>query len=333
MTLDELRQFMLDQTKDMKFDLAPSTQVDYRRIIEAVDDDFVAYLRSAPNSTFYKRKAALLWRLRFSLAESITSIDEASARGETNLGWRLDQARVYANLVKSIAAETRKKSRSQKGKSKKVGLKALSKTGDFRERLVAAAGKAGIIGILVLSIAGVRPAEIAKGVRLKASGEHLLEIHINGVKHTQTTGHERRAQRHDARRWSLTAKLLTLVKKAGGTLRFSRSTDSLRQDIKSAAERAKLPLTISPYTLRHLFSADLKKAGWSPVDIAKAMGHASTRTGGRYARKQSSGSGTSSMTGVWASGEVREPAKPTPGEFAKMGSPKDDALAFGEFEP
>ncbi|MDP2779036.1 tyrosine-type recombinase/integrase [Devosia sp.] len=328
MTLNELRQFMLDQTKDMKFDLAASTQVDYRRIIEAVDDDFVAYLRSAPNSTFYKRKAAILWRLRFSLAESITSIDEASAHGETNLGWRLDQARVYAELIKSVAAETRKKSRSQKGKSKKIGLKALSKKGDFRERLVTAAGKAGVVGILLLSIAGVRPAEIAKGVALKAFGEHGLEIHINGVKHTQTTGHERRAQRHDARRWSLSAKLLTFVKKAGGNLLFSRSPDLLRDDIKRAAARAKLPLTISPYTLRHCFSGDLKKAGWSPVEIAKAMGHASTRTGGRYARKQSAGSGTSSMTAVWASGEVREFDKPTAEEFARMGRSKSEDLAI-----
>ncbi|KQX34242.1 hypothetical protein ASD04_16495 [Devosia sp. Root436] len=333
MTLDELRQFSADQIKDMKFDLALSTQADYGRINRAVGGDFVAYLRSAPNSTFYKRKAALLWRLRFSLAESIADIDEASARGETNLGWRLDQARVYAELVKSIAAETRKQSRSQKGKSKKIGLKALSKTGDFRDRLVEAAGKAGLIGILVLSIAGVRPAEIERGVTLQASGDHGLDIHIRGAKHTEATGHERRAQRHDARKWNLTAKLLALVKKAGGKLLFSRRPDLLRDDIKRAAARAKLPLTISPYTLRHRFSADLKKAGWSPVEVAKAMGHASTRTGGRYARKQSGGSGTGSMTAVWTSGEVREFGKPTPEEYAKLGSPKSNVLAFEEPEP
>lgn len=324
MTLDKLRQFMLDQVKDMKFDLAPSTQVDYRRIIEAVDDDFVAYLRSAPNSTFYKRKAAILWRLRFSLVESITSIDEALAKGETNLGWRLDQAFVYAELVKSVASETRKRSRTQKGKSKKIGLKALSKKGDFRDRLVAAAGKAGLVGILVLSISGVRPAEVEKGVSLKASGEHWLDIHISGVKHTESTGHERRAQRHDARKWGLTAKLLALVKKAGGILLFSRSPDSLRADIKGAADRAKLPMTISPYSLRHRLAADLKNAGWSPVDIAKAMGHASTRTGGRYARKKSGGSGTSSMTQVWASGEVREPGRPIPQKASEMVQPEPD---------
>lgn len=333
MTLDELRQFTADQIKDMKFDLALSSQADYGRIIRAVGDDFVAYLRSAPNSTFYKRKAALLWRLRFSLAESIADIDEASTRGESNLGWRLDQARVYAELVKSVVAETRKESRSQKGKSKKIGLKALSKTGDFRDQLVAGAGKAGLVGILVLSIAGLRPAEIQKGVTLKASGEHCLDIHINGVKHTQSTGHERRAQRHDARKWGLTAKLLALVKKAGGKLLFSRSPDLLREDIKRATKRAKLPITIAPYTLRHRFAADLKKAGWSPVEIAKAMGHASTRTGGRYARKQSGGSGTGSMTAVWSSGEVREFGKPTPEEYARMGRPKSDVFAFEEPEP
>jgi len=328
MTLIELRHFMADQTKDMKFDLAASTQADYARIIRAVDDDFVAYLRSAPDSTFYKRKAALLWRLKFSLAESLISFDEASALGETNLGWRLDQARVYAELVKNVAAETRKGARSQKGKSKKVGLKALSKKGDFRERLAAAAKKAGLVGILVLSIAGVRPAEIARGIMVEVSGEHWLDIHINGVKHTQSTGHERRAQRHDARKWNLTARLLALVKKAGGKLLFSRSPDALRDDIKTAATRAKLPLTISPYTLRHRFSADLKEAGWSPVEIAKAMGHASTRTGGRYARKRSGGSGAGSMTQVWASGEVREFGKPTPEEFARMGRSKSDDLAI-----
>jgi integrase len=332
MTLDELRQFTADQIKDMKFDLALSSQADYGRMIRAVGDDFVAYLRSAPNSTFYKRKAALLWHLRFLLVESITSVEEAEARGETNIGWRLDQARVYAELVKSVVAETRKEARSQKGKSKKVGLKALSKTGDFRDRLVAGAGKAGLVGILVLAIAGVRPAEIGKGIALKVSGEHGLDILINGAKHTQTTGHKRRAQRHDARKWSLTAKLLALVKKAGGSLLFSRSPDLLRDDIKRAARRAKLPITIAPYTLRHRFAADLKKAGWSQVDIAKALGHASTRTGGRYARKQSGGSGTSSMAQVWASGEVREPGRPIPEKVLKTEGPDPEHSALEKFE-
>lgn len=333
MTLEELRQFTADQIKDMKFDLALSTQADYERIIRAVGDDFVAYLRSAPNSTFYKRKAALLWRLRFLLAECVIRIDEALDGSETNLEWRLDQARVYAELIRGVVAETRKGSRSQKGKSKKIGLRALSKKEDFRERLVASAGKAGLMGILILSIAGVRPAEIGRGISLKAKGDHELEILINGVKHTQTTGHEQRAQRHDARKWSLTAKLLALVKKAGGKLLFSRSPELLRDDIKRAAARAKLPATIAPYTIRHRFSADLKKAGWSPIEIAKAMGHASTRTAGRYARKQSGGSGTSSMTAVWASGTVREFGKPTPAEFAKMGSAKPQAPAPEEFRP
>lgn len=209
----------------------------------------------------------------------------------------------------------------------------MSKTGDFRERLVAGAGKAGLFGILVLSIAGVRPAEVAKGVTLKTSGEYTLDIHINGVKHTQSTGHERRAQRHDARKWGLTAKLIAIVKKAGGILVFSRKPDLLREDIKRAARRAMLPITVAPYTLRHRFAADLKKAGWSPVDIAKALGHASTRTGGRYGRKRSGGSGTSSMTAVWASGEVRQISKPSPEEFATMGSAAPNALASEEFEP
>lgn len=332
MTLDELRQFTADQIKDMKFDLALSTEADYGRMIRAVGDDFVAYLRSAPNSTFYKRKAALLWHLRFLLVESLTSIEEAEARGETNIGWRLDRARVYAELVKSVVAETRKDARSQKGKSKKVGLRALSKTGDFRERLVAGAGKAGLVGILVLSIAGVRPAEVAKGVTLKASGDHTLDIHINGVKHTQSTGHERRAQRHDARKWGLTAKLLAIVKKAGGLLVFSRKPDLLREDIKRAARRAKLPITVAPYTLRHRFAADLKRAGWSPVDIARALGHASTRTGGRYGRKRSGGNGTSSMAQVWASGEVREPGRPIPAKVLKTEGPEPEHSALEKFD-
>lgn len=328
MTLDELREFTADQIKDMKFDLALSTQADYRRMVRAVGDDFLAYLRSAPDSTFYKRKAAILWQLRFLLTECVIKIDEALDGGETNLEWRLDQARVYSQLIRDVAAETRKGARTQKGNSKKVGLKGLSKKEDFRERLVAGAGKAGLIGILILSVAGVRPAEIGRGISLKANGDHELDILINGVKHTQTTGHKQRAQRHDARKWSLTEKLLALVKKAGGKLLLSRSPELVRDDVKRATARAKLPATISPYTIRHRFSADLKQAGWSRVEIAKAMGHASTRTAGRYARKQSGGSGTSSMTAVWASGTVREFGKPTPAEFSKMQRAKPDVPEF-----
>lgn len=51
----------------------------------------------------------------------------------------------------------------------------------------------------------------------------------------------------------------------------------------------------------------------------KRMGHASTRTAGRYARKQSDGSGTSSMTAVWASGIVREFGNPNAPKKVRSG--------------
>lgn len=73
-----------------------------------------------------------------------------------------------------------------------------------------------------------------------------------------------------------------------------------------------------------------KKAGWSRVEIAEALGHASTRTGGRYARKQSGGGGTSSMTAVWASGEVREPGRTLPEKVSEMAPSEPDNPDFSE---
>lgn len=312
MTLKELHLFLAEQTTHMKFNLSPSTEVDYARVWRAAGTDYPTYLRSAPTSTFGKRKCAILWRLRFLLTETLTDIDDANRLGEVNQNWRLQQANLCADLIVQVTAIERKHSRTQVGKSKKRGLKILSKDGDFRIRLAAAAGKAGQVAILVLAIAGIRPAEMEKGVLLKIVGEHEFDVNIGGVKYTKTTGHEFRGQRHDIRLSDLAAKLFAAIKKAGGMLQLKRSTGALRDDVKAAAKRAKMPLTISPYSLRHQFAADLKAAGWSPVDVARAMGHSSTRTGGRYGRKKSGSAGTSSMVKVWASGMVQEPVRPLP---------------------
>lgn len=327
MTLPELRVFLADQTTHWKSDLAHSTQVDYQRILRAVGDDFIVFLRSAPNSTFGKRRCAILWRLRFLLAETIVEIEEAIRRGEMDQTWRLQKANVYADLVKKVAAEKRVKSRTQVGKSKKIGLKALSKQGDFRLRLAAAAGKAGRLAILVLAVAGVRPAELQKGILVKEEGDHNCAIHIGGAKFTENTGHEFRIQTHDARLSKLGAKLLEAVREAGGKLLIRRKASLLMDDVKAAARRAKLPPTVSPYSLRHQFAADLKAAGWSDVDIAKAMGHSSTRTAGRYGRKTSGSSSGGSMVSVWASGKVNEPSRPVP-EISSQGEASID-LNFG----
>lgn len=325
MTLAELRTFLAEQTTHMKMHLAPSTLVDYERIWRAAGHDYVAYLRSGATTTFGKRRCAILWRLRYQFAETIAGIDENLAKGGEIASWRLLQAQGYADLITTVAAEEREGSRTQAGKSKRRDLHALKKYGDFRSRLVAAAGKAGRIAILALAIAGMRPAEIEKGVVLKVVDDNKFDVRIEGVKFTEDTGHERRVQRHDASLSELAGKLFRAIKRAGGRILLKRSADSLREDIKSAARRADISLDISPYTLRQQFAADLKASGWSRVDVAKAMGHASTRTAGRYGRKKSGSSGSSSMVEVAATGIVRDPTRKIPKARAtKNNNPNND---------
>ena len=131
--------------------------------------------------------------------------------------------------------------------------------------------------LLVLSLTGLRPAEIKKGVRVSFTGQARLSITIQGAKVTSVTGQpERRLwlKIDNPIAWALFDAVEAhgldrdLLVSIGDTRKFS---DYVRR--VSRRLFAKTGYVVSPYSFRHAFAADLKAQRVPLSMLAQAMGH------------------------------------------------------------
>ncbi len=186
--------------------------------------------------------------------------------------------------------------------------RSLPRSDDWQARVWEAATPVQRPGIAVLWAVGCRPAEIAMGVdvirRPRPDGRVIVEVRIPGAKVTEVSGQPSRRLAIDG----MTPQGRALLDALGGrdALTIRRPAKRLTKDL--AAIRAKIGLKVSPYSLRHQASANLK-AELGPAaskKVAEALGHATTRSQGRYGSVRQAQSGGSGVVGVKASREVRE---------------------------
>ena len=139
--------------------------------------------------------------------------------------------------------------------------------------------------IAVLQACAARPAEIATGVHVSASGSDAsLTLTVYGVKVNAQRGYRWREVRFDdPSRWRPTRYLRDAARAAGGETIIQTSTDSLRRSLKKAARDVvgRTGDAVTPYVLRHLAACRLKqRAGLAFA--ARILGHASQRSTRRY---------------------------------------------------
>lgn len=153
---------------------------------------------------------------------------------------------------------------------------------------------------------GCRPQELANGVQARLCRDGSLVTRIKGAKCDEYVGQPSRCLKLDASRGI--ASLLANMLKVGVTL-DSRSCSlghvntyakCVARACEAAFPRRKGKSRLSAYSARHQFKADLVKAGWSKVDIARAMGHSTTRSGSAYGQGGQRGSGSVSLVAVKA---------------------------------
>ena len=187
----------------------------------------------------------------------------------------------------------------------------------------------------VISVFGVRPSEIQKGIKLTFKDGMIYAL-VKGSKVSDDRGHKHRAIGSEIRDGSKADKvILEAIYKAGGELVVTQSKkdyDSLRKYFNNHYNGTSL------YTYRHQVASDLKKAGVSKVQIAEVMGHRTTESQEHYGYARSSKSSRSMV--AKGSSDVREKPsitdylkpKPAPaGVGSKIGHMKQNLQGQGSY--
>lgn len=162
--------------------------------------------------------------------------------------------------------------------------------------------------MLVLTLTGLRPAELAKGVRVAMAGATEIMISIRGAKVTAIAGQPIRHL------WfaidnPITRRLAQMVEASGGDTGLIvsiASAGALTGFVRRLSRRvfSRHRYIVSPYSFRHAFASDRKAEGVSLEDLAAMLGHATDRSQRGYG-SANQGRPLGRMSGFSATREVR----------------------------
>jgi len=174
-------------------------------------------------------------------------------------------------------------------KSKRRGLSTLPK--DWRERLwhVVPNHAEYRDEIAVISVTGVRPVEVTRGIRVRlAQDDRTLIFRVAGAKVTATQGQPIRFIRSTCTRPEADHLRAKCRQAEGTVLIHAKCSPKRLGDTVSHYGSAALPeykYRVSPYSYRHQLCTELKTENMGREQIAAVMGHISTRTASAYGRK------------------------------------------------
>ncbi len=226
----------------------------------------------------YLAKAAFQWGLasqgldavRYDWEKSIAEID--AELGMCDPDYRHEHLVLHERKGKLF-----KKRRVRPGRLALQGLPV-----DWRERVVEASSEKYRLATSVLAVSGCRPAELAKGILVKA-GIDCINLTVLGAKTGQGHGQTERVIELDLSSHIARDIHQKALAEPGGLL-VTAEADSFSHSFRRACRRA-LGRGVGPYCCRYQFSADLKAALtpeeaaiYSEEDIALAMGHMSVKS-------------------------------------------------------
>jgi integrase len=218
--------------------------------------------------------------------------------------------------------------------SKRSSLSRLPE--NWRERVLDELKVLDLLPALVLALTGCRPCEYKKGILLERDGDDL-RVTIQGGKVSELTGGGQayRMLTFDGND-DMASTILVAVDIRGGKKVVRDDLGTWRKRFTRAAERAGVK-GISPYSLRHQFSADQKSRGWNDDRLSQALGHASDRMRKHYGHSGQGRSGGGGLRSVSASVPVRNKAGAVPNAaLAQTLEPATDPgldLDFDDFDP
>lgn len=287
--------------------LADSTRAEYRRIMLRLDG---AHWHDYATAKQLRNTGALraAWRVSMAhwLAETLRESEHAPT-AETRTAARA-LARNYAAQLMAEERYALPKKKRENSKAKRRSLAGLPS--NWRNQLLEAIPSKHQLHCAIMVLTGARPDELGKPIELRALPDSSLEILIQGAKVSHNTD-AGQAWRCLTLRGGLAEKLRQAVVSKGGQISVAPKQGlGLQKAIAAAAQRLGFQ-SVSAYSLRHAFAADLKAQKFDPDAISLALGHVSRASKSRYGSARNGRAGRTILLAVEADralrGEVRDP--------------------------
>lgn len=286
--------------------VSEATARDYARVgaarIDLDDDSGGRLLDGVSRQSWDHHRAALRHETARRFSEHRTACDKAQRAQDIQLAARHALAARRALMAfRNVSQAEKPPERSAPRKSKRSVLP----KGDWQQRAWEAATPA-MRPAIAVGMVGARPNEIELGVELERRdtvvGE-VIQVKIKGAKVTDRSGQPERVLWISPESPEGRA-LLDAIPPGQRSSTVRRKAKRISLDW-SQRIRPRMGGKVSPYSLRHQFAANLKGARVDPVDIAKALGHLSVRSQGRYGSGRQSQGGNLGLVGVTATREIR----------------------------
>lgn len=314
--------------------IAERTAKQYAADFERVERAGGALKASGCRSSFWKLKAAAAHVLAERIYAKLAEADRIRKNAKEfealkNMKWAACLEDEVAPLldqlakVKAEAWDARHVERKHRTHRQRPKLGRLPK--DWKERMWSrmATGKYAD-AVAVAAVAGVRPAELEKGVTVAWHGGKLVFL-VYGAKVTEKNGQPQRS--FTVASDSPMANHLKRLAGAGPIKVRVESAKKLCSAFSkaSALEFARFSAPPSIYALRHEFCAEAK-GSLSAVEVAQVMGHASTASQQHYGMKQQGGGGVD----ISPAGAPKRAVREQPGNpFSPRSEANRQARAIG----
>ena len=290
--------------------LKDSTLAEYKRVADRIGD--LSWYEYAINHHLTKRSAVIAryaWRRATAqrLLNVLSAIDREDDPDEKRK--LRDKMEFHGQDLQasqpSYEAFTANKTKKQ---SKRASLKGLPS--DWRAQLFLSLKPSDQLKAAVLILSGCRPAELKMGVCVRRDGE-AFNFKIQGAKVSELTcaGQPERMLRIKAvpiLGKAINDHLLEIISAHGDemTIQDADPNRAFEKRLSRAGQKAGLS-KVSPYSLRHQFSADLKGEA-EPDQVSLALGHVSVKSRKHYGHANQRRSTTGGvLLSVEASRELR----------------------------
>jgi integrase len=289
------------------------TRQHYQKTADLYFDRPEEALRTTSKATYYARKAALIFVAADRMLAAIKVADLLNALKSARV---LRRFFTYTDGPTALAAGSVCPIEARPKVGKRKSLRGLPI--DWREQMVAAApSTSSREWMLLMTVAGVRPEEIAKGIEVQPiSGG--VQLKIKGAKIDRGHGQPERVV-------TVNGPLALFLAENGERTIKAPSANSVsvaagRLGRKIFGERRSNP--VSAYSFRHQFASDLKASGLDGLTASAILGHSVDDTKKQYGTsKQARGAQTTRLISATRAVKVMKKSGFAPTRTAAGASP------------
>ena len=288
------------------------TRQHYKKTADLYFDRPEEALGTVSKATYYARKAALIFVAAERMVAAIKVKDLLNALKSARV---LRRFFTYTDGPTALAAGSTCPIISKARVGKRKSLRGLPL--DWRVQMVNAASSTCREWVLLLAVAGVRPEEIAKGIKVEPI-EGGVQLTIKGAKIDRGHGQPERIIAVDGS--------LALLLAEGGP-RTTQTTSANAVSIAAGRLGRKVfgerrSHLVSAYSFRHQFASDLKASGLDGVTVSAILGHGVDDTKNQYgSTKQARGLQTTRLISATRAVKVLKKSGFSPTRTAAGASP------------